>query len=279
MKYNNVYFYNFYGNGDVHLSRNFVKYLSDQILADNYYYVHKRHPRLTLDLEPKIKTITRQSLGTDSLGVYEKDEDLYVNVWIGAYNHKCHSRYGLSFLGYKYLHNEHLRNLNLPEINVEDVDLIPTIDFNKYNLDNKEHLIPNGKNVLFCNNNTLSGQANNTNMDGMLNRLSNIYTDHNFIVTNNTTVTNKNVISISDIFGKLDSDIIECAFVSKYCDYVIGKSSGPYTYSLIKENLLDTNKKFICYCGTRLWTYWYVDHKCSTKWTDNEHEFLNEFIL
>lgn len=277
--YKNVYFYNWFGNGDIHLSRNFVKYLSEVIPAEKFFYLHKRNPKLTLDLEPKIKTIQVNPNINEYSGVIRKNEDLYINTWVGSFDRKFYNKFGISFETNKNLYNAILDEISLEKIDVEDEELLPSIDYSKYNIDTKSTLIKEGTNVLFCNCNSISGHANNADMNGMLDRLSNQYKNFNFITTNPTPISKKNVTSVQKIFPNLQSDIIECSYISRFCKYIIGKSSGPYVTSMIKENFLDESKKFICYCNCRQYAYWYDDYKFEVEWTDNEHKFLNEFTL
>ena len=50
----NLVFYNHWQNGDIHVSREFVKFFTESIDAKNYYYLHHKSEELLKDI-PKLQ--------------------------------------------------------------------------------------------------------------------------------------------------------------------------------------------------------------------------------
>ena len=40
-------------------------------------------------------------------------------------------------------------------------------------------------------------------------------------------------------------DLIYMGYIARHCDLIIGRNSGPFTYCMTKENLIDSPKKFL----------------------------------
>jgi hypothetical protein len=50
-----------------------------------------------------------------------------------------------------------------------------------------------------------------------------------------------------DIIKVENSDLNEISYLSTFCDIIVGRSSGPFTFSNVKENIFDGNKAFLCF--------------------------------
>jgi hypothetical protein len=53
-----------------------------------------------------------------------------------------------------------------------------------------------------------------------------------------------NIVFTDDIFQQ-ECDINEIAYLSTKCTLIVGKNSGPYMFTHIKENIIDSSKIFI----------------------------------
>ena len=101
----NVVFYNNYHNGDIHYSREFIKFFINNIHSKNYYYIHPNDPRILLDVKRlTIKTPIEivEKWEKLELNTYKKDKEtnilrytdtLYINTWIGKINWKGRKKY------------------------------------------------------------------------------------------------------------------------------------------------------------------------------------------
>jgi hypothetical protein len=56
-----------------------------------------------------------------------------------------------------------------------------------------------------------------------------------------------NIYVCRDILKLLDTDIIETAYFSHFCDLIVGRSSGVYSLSIERHNTIEKPKKFLCF--------------------------------
>ena len=102
------------------------------------------------------------------------------------------------------------------------------------------------KTVLISNGFVHSSQSQNFNFENIINHLSNEYNDILFFITENINTNNPNVVFTGDLTNILP-DLLHISYISTKSDVIIGRASGPFCFSQIKENLLDINKTFICF--------------------------------
>ena len=108
-----------------------------------------------------------------------------------------------------------------------------------------------GKKILIFNQKTRSGQADNQDYKSYLVRVANIFSDCYFLYTNEEDIDDKlildnNLIHTPSIFGEHGSDITHNAYLSLYCDVIVGRANGPYMYAAMhNDNVLRDNKVII----------------------------------
>ena len=108
-----------------------------------------------------------------------------------------------------------------------------------------------GKKILIFNQKTRSGQADNQDYKSYLVRVANIFSDCYFLYTNEEDIDDKlildnNLIHTPSIFGEHESDITHNAYLSLYCDVIVGRANGPYMYAAMhNDNVLQDNKVII----------------------------------
>ncbi len=247
--YNKIVFYNHFHSGDLHVSRNFVKWIINNVDSKEYVYRHNTSKRNLLDIKKlnQIDTLTE----SEKNGIYLHDKnDLYINTWYASLESKYfkEKKCTLKTL-YNYFYNE-LKHFNI--ILDDNIDLyIPSIDFNVYDISKIDKFMNENKDkykIFIGNANSLSNQSdNNIIIDNIVNKLSRYFKDILFITSNKIEYPNEdNVICIKDLLTmKLDNDLNECAYASTFCDIIIGRFSGPQTFAYNIDNLY-RNKKFIC---------------------------------
>jgi hypothetical protein len=143
------------------------------------------------------------------------------------------------------LFNKYFEILNITP--KQKIDFLPVIDYRYYFLDSINDFLKNNdkkKKVFISNGAFYSGQSANFDFDEIILKLANDFKDVLFIVSNNTCVISDNVIESKNI-TKINNDLNENSYISNFCDIIIGRNSGPYTYTLTKSNLYDINKKYI----------------------------------
>ena len=107
------------------------------------------------------------------------------------------------------------------------------------------------KKILIFNQQTRSGQSDNQDYRSYLVRVANIFSDCEFLYTNYEEIDKKlildnNLFHTPDIFGNYDCDIIHNAYLSLYCDIIVGRANGPFMYAAMhNSNILNKDKVII----------------------------------
>ena len=282
MKYNNVIFYNGFHNGDVHLSRTFVKYIVDYCFKNNAkcYYIHNNKHSLIKDIDNLNIIIKYPNLSNNELA-FIKNNDLYINTWYAAGNHYYHTIYECSFNCYYHLFNDVLIKFfgfDLSYFSSNKEDFFPDIDFKKYNTLNIDSWISNNKNykVLLCNCDTLSGQSNNFDFNPIIERLSDKYKDIDWIITdlNKYKINKNNVFYSEDIIQNKGDDLNENGYLSCFCDYLIGRCSGAYSFFYNKNNFFKSNKNILSF--STVCAPWYVPSDFKLNYSCNVIDYKKE---
>lgn len=260
-----ICFYNHYHNGDLFASKGFIDNLIQEH-STNYYFAHVCPPNVTkyfnyLDLR-KMPDVTKEQK------IFLKDGVLYINTWIGIYmQESCRPNsevklpalkqgcngyiFGCNWITYHamwsfiYAKINTVLNLNLKLKNVQDC--IPDIDHSYFDCKNVDNFISDNKKykILISNGPALSGQSYNTDLTEIINKLADNNAEKLFISTNKFETKNKNILFTSDIIKAETSDLNEISYLSTFCDFIIGRNSGPFCFTNTKINLSDKNKKFL----------------------------------
>jgi hypothetical protein len=254
MDFRNVTFFNHYGNGDLWISREFVKRIVELIPADNYYYAHSKDHHLLFDL-PYIEKADITSICDMREPYIICGDSLYINTWLGyAYgkyvfpnvtlsinNMKRMFTDTLSYLGIDYKFDEANANY-VPNPNYMYISDNYITNINKFTLDNIQ-----SKFVLVSNGNVQSNQAFNFDFKPILQNLANRHENTVFIVTEDYQNKPENIVYVGDIIKKTEgSDLPEISYFSQFMDLIIGRSSGPYVYS---QTTINYNNPFISIIG------------------------------
>jgi hypothetical protein len=253
-----ILFYNFFHNGDLFNSKAFVNEIMEQIPV-SFFYVHGKNPKILQDLN-----LTQLGLGqvfpvTDNdtkHKVIVAENATLVNTWIGAYfepDGECTLRF--SYNMYKSIYND-LNKIYGSNLSLDDniVNYFPSVDFSKFDLKRIDDYITQNTNkkVLVCNGPALSNQCSyNGDMRDIIKTLADFYPNVSFICTHKYYCDVPNIIFTDDITAISDCDLNEISYISKFCDVIIGRSSGPFSFSCTKENINDGTKAFVCF-GDRI---------------------------
>lgn len=275
----NLIFYNNFHNGDIHYSRQFIKDIIKKTNFNKYFYNHQNNNTLLKDIQ--IEFLQGKKYYDNSFNqkqIFIDEDNVVVNTWIGQSNAKylkktskscsLYSNYELFKDIYKYL-----------KIKIEKTEYyIPTIKWKYINITNVDNYIKNNNNkrILISNGKVLSGQSPQFNMDYIIKSLSNDFPNIDFIITDNTNIKSKNIIYTGDIIKQNDSDLNEISYLSKYCDIVVGRASGPFAFCHIKENFENENKTFISFTNNRYDSNWYEEVKCKQIWSDDYSNIYNQ---
>jgi hypothetical protein len=258
---NKIIFYNHFHNGDIHLSRTFVRKIIDHIKKTNpnieFYYAQKNSPLILADIsnllmKPEyLKYISSEHLGDFTLG-----KTLFINTWYACNKHLYMNQYGITFdCLYALFDDVCQRNFNfsLTDISKDPVEFFPEIDYTYYNIQNIDNWIKvnTNKKIFVSNCTPLSGQSHNIDLVSIICNLAKIFTNYIFILTNKTNIGNMppNIIYSSDIIKSQGFDLNENSYISTFCDLIIGPASGAFTFSMVKSNFFNRKPTIIALCN------------------------------
>lgn len=259
-----ICFFNFFHNGDLFATREFISSLANQ-LGDKfkYQYSHLRNFKVLKDLNfEHIPLLLNKNIipQHSRYKFFQKENILYINTWIGAYMKgqsidNVYFAEGVNWIEYhkiwKYIYNILNQNLNLQLIFHDDIiNYIPKINYEIYKIDNVNKFIKSDegkKKIIISNNEVLSGQSFNAfNYDDLVEYVAENKKDYTIIATKKYETNYKNIIFTDDIINSNDGcDLNEISYLSTFCDVLIGRNSGPFCFMNIKENLNNVNKKII----------------------------------
>lgn len=277
--FNEVIFFNYFHNGDLHLSRQFVREIMLKFPNYKYQYAHKHKDYILKDLNIAKQNVSLIPCKDEFLGSFQYKNILYLNTWYSSYKRQYQNAYGISFDTLYYIFDKHLNTyfksslglLNVPE------KFLPVIDYSCYKIENINNYLQNNqkwtKKILISNGLALSGQADNFNLTNILSDLAKTYPQYLFIYTNKCEISSQeNLIWSKSIIGDgLETDLNENAYLSEQCDMVIGNSSGAYTFALTQNNLFNPKQIMISFStiGTDDNKYWLgldfsnkINYKC-----------------
>jgi hypothetical protein len=269
--------FNHWHYGDIFFSRIMINSLIEYY--DINYYHNLKSP-LLIDID----NLTEFNGIPSNFNLHNSDLlNKNINTWIGQDNMKYLTKknVGCSFENYMCLVEDILKFLGLQIKNHEDY--LPTINYKKIsNIDNISEKIESIKKefkkvILVSNGRVNSGQSVNFNFDPIIERLSHEFNDSVFILTEKTNVSGNNIKYTSDITN-YSPDLLHISYISTKSDIIIGRSSGPYSYSLVKENVLDPNKTFISFNHKIAEARYYETIKSKLVWSNDysENNILNK---
>ena len=246
-----IVFFNHWHNGDLHVSRTFVKKISRHI--GGAVYAHKNDSGLLNDLDVETNPSLLKNVSKEDV-VKKVGGDTYVNTWYGAERFRFIKQEEISF---SCLYSLFEYSCNKLGFSISDIDqnpwgFFPSIDYTKFHIGRIDKFVKTDtrKKVLICNNAVRSGQAVNFDMNQAIMLLAQTYRDTLWLVTNKTSPVIKmgNVIYTSDVIGKsAGSDLNENSYIAGFCDLVVGRYSGPYTFSYTYNYLFKRGLRYVCF--------------------------------
>ena len=256
----NLVFYNHWQNGDIHLSRQLVRYVMSIVPAKNYIYCHKNSARLLQDIPNLLIDPTGlKYLDNDSQMVFNKHKmTVCLNTWYGT----SPIFSGTESCTLNTLHasfKDMLKKIFGFEMTLPVTDFLPQVDYSHFHLETINQYLKHEDRpkILVSNGPVTSGQADNFSFDSVIDKISDDHPDKVFLVTNNTDriIEKENVQYTREIIRLNDNDLNENGYLSHFCDVIIGRSSGAYIYSMTRENLL-SDKKYVCFCDDKAIAEW-----------------------
>jgi len=240
-----IHFFNGFHCGDVHVSREFVRWIVENVPAEEYVYSHIHDSKLISDID---------GLKHESILPYPKksewrlkDNALYINTWYRTVP-SIHDKYDCTLQCLFQMFKESLEWL---DIKVPDDILlfVPRIDYYKYELSHVRPIMSKFtrfRKVFISNGMVLSGQSENFDFDPIITRLADKFKNVIFFVSNrNGDIKKENVIYTRSIIKTHLNDLNENAYIARLCPIIVGRGSGAYTFSLNTDNFFNDNKVMV----------------------------------
>jgi hypothetical protein len=247
-----ISFFNPFHNGDLFVSKEFIRQISDEHKIFSYY--HNNHEKVLKDLEIEYKkidfNIPRKKLIPESI---EKKSEILYNTWFGAYKLFFDNR-GINFYSMAKVFSHIFNKINLEigsALKIQDLyNYVPYIDTKFFDNNNTDIWLSSRlerKKILISNGPVHSKQSFNDNFSEIIKILSITYQNIDFICTHKIEgLESDNIFYTSDIIKDSNGcDLNEISYLSEKCSLIIGKNSGPYIFTITRNNLYQTSKTFI----------------------------------
>ncbi len=281
MSVERIVFFSAVNNGDLHVSRELVKYTVARARehgVEKFAYCHRNAPEILRDIDG-LEHWTPDKLPIDQCNVVRELRDdgktWALNTWyasspVWGING---GGYGMTLNTLIALFKAHFKAdaLDIPWENLPVERFIPKMDWGKFHTEFAARFLDRRakdyrKSVLFANGGAMSGQArlDNATTNALLERLVIEHRDVLFFYTDQQVVsdavrTSPNAFPTSVIIGAPPwgrCDLNENAYIGSRCDVIIGRASGPYSFCLNTDVMLDTKKTMIALCDDERVAQW-----------------------
>lgn len=255
-----VTFFNHFHNGDLHISRELVRKVMQKVNSIDpnvlFAYAHVNDSGLLSD----IPNLPFENLHHVSMSTHDNLRNVngavYFNTWYGQQNYRFMNSYGMTLDCLYAAFDDTCKALfqfGLEDISSNPEDFIPTIDYSKFEIGLAKKWVeehPQRK-IFISNGQALSGQATNFSFTQIVCELAQAHPDTIFILSNQEGNANfpGNVIYSRNIIKKAGCDLNENSFLTTFCDVIVGRASGVFSYAWTQQNMLHRKTKFVCFCG------------------------------
>lgn len=268
----NIVFYNYFHNGDIFTSREYVKQVVRCLPHVLITYQHNNSPKLLKDFcawEP----IT-EHLPVD-VRYFIKDGTVFINTWIAAYSSAKNPEpphyydVGIDYISLTKMWNhifEYINSLFDTDLKIKDpIDYVPSIDYTKFDVSKVDAFVTEHKNIVMISNGPpMSGQSFDNDMSVEINTFAKIYPDISFVCTHPIVERNYSNIYNSGRITQERQDLMELSYLSRFAKVIIGKNSGPYIYACVKGNVMAEDKVFLQFNRYERDSLFYgIPHRCS----------------
>lgn len=253
-----VTFFNCFHNGDIHVSRSFVRLIMEKVRQIDssllFTYAHRNPGSLLDDIPGLIYDPGAMAfVQSEHHNLFSGGNALFVNTWYAQQHHKYMNRYGISMDALYAGLDDTCKNtwgFSLNDISSDPSVFFPSIDYSKFGIEHAQNWLEShpGKKVFVTNGYALSGQSHNFPMTALIFEIAKRHPDKLFILSNQEGSTNlPNVFWSANIINKLGCDLNENAFLSEHCDVIIGRPTGSFAFAETTNNMLKRNCKFLCF--------------------------------
>lgn len=263
-------FFNHFNNGDIHYAREFIKDIINKTNYDEYYFLSKRSHRLLMDI-PQLKNGPLDQNCLIDSPFYDINKDTYINTHLNVYEIFVDKVVDASLDTFYDYFSIIFNKLKIPF--EKKRFYIPSIDYSVYEINGINEYINNNRKIikiLICNGDVHSAQSLFVDFNILIQKLSEEHPNIHFILTNKIDYQRENILYTNEIIKSThDSDLNEISYLSTHCSMIIGRSSGPYTFSNVKENLNNPDKILVSLCNIVTDLVFYNKVLCTKIWINN----------
>lgn len=250
-----VVFFNHFHNGDVHVSRQFVRMIMNKLPEMTFEYSHRNPRNLLNDIDGLVfNPGAINMVPSEHMSLLRSGDTVYINTWYAQQKFKHMNQYGITIDSLYACFDENCRNalgFSMQELSSNLKDFFPTIDYSKFEIEHAQKWINNNpeKKILVENGNADSGQAHNFDMTSIVAEIAKKHMDKIFIFTSHsgTRLPDNCIYSDGIIKKSFRSDLNEISYLSTHCDMLIGRASGVWSFCLTQQNLFRRNMKYLCF--------------------------------
>jgi len=247
---NRLNFYCHYGNGDLFISREFVREIMQIIPAKEYYYSHGKNIRMFADF-PKLKFTPITDDHVMRKHCFRLGDDIYINTWLGVDSNYVTPANSCSIDNSFRMYNDILCDLGFPLLSRSLEEYIPRVDYSFFDVApvNKFIRENSSRQMVFITNCLVqSNQAENFDFTPVIIRLCNENPDILFIISDPIGTTFDNLITTVEITQSKDGfDLNELSYLSLFVNLLVGRSSGAQIFSMTSENCMNPQKAFLSF--------------------------------
>jgi hypothetical protein len=253
-----IVFFNHFHKGDLHTHKEFIRHLQFELPDVTFEYMHSNAEKLTAELNIPLVGSPSELNNKEPFYYDEDTETLFINTWVGC-NWDVFCKHGGINMHTLYEQWEgiveqvnEVFDANI-KLNEEKESYLPRIKSDLLKIDKIEDYLLTAdegvRKVLICNNAPMSNQSFKSDMKEHILPFAEMYPDTHFICTNKfDTEGHENIKFTDDIIGPVDGgDLQEISYLSRNCDVIIGKNSGPYVFCETYDNYMDDTKTFISF--------------------------------
>jgi hypothetical protein len=236
-----IIFFNTFHNGDIHVSREFIKDILTKI-TNSVEYHHNCPHKLLSDINITQKGITPGYYYDNFQIIYEKNDIIYINTWYNP-NFNAFKLYGCTL---KTLYENFKTIYQYLGIKIEDFSFyIPSFNFTSFNVEPIGTFLNNDtrKKIFISNGPVQSGQSANFDFNTIIQPLITNFPNILFIISNESILSANNLYNTKSIINSNECDLCENAYITTLCDMIIGRCSGTFSFALIKDNLISEKKQ------------------------------------
>jgi hypothetical protein len=258
-----IIFFNQWRNGDCFIGKEYVRDIISRLPDVEFAYAHDNWVDIVGDL--KIRHMSLREIPKFPMFMpmgYDPDaQTFYINTWPGCLiNKHMGEKEHANFKRLWHMWDDVFKELNL-EMRGDFMHYLPKVHWDHYDLEeSKEYVnrICNKRLFLFCNGQQQSQQSSMGNMRDIVFTLATENPNCEFLLTDeldfdlpNVTyagTAHRNMNASNVIFGPMImGSLNKIAWISQRAELIVGKNSGPFTFSHFEDNINNPNKTFLCF--------------------------------